>query len=194
LRRLLAGAAIGVVGIAGGGLSALAQQSGDPPPAPAAPAAPPAPPEAAPGPRDGQVLQNWTLHCQMAPPATEVCVMRQRLVDPDGNTVLLAVVGRLPVVDLPGLLILLPHSLTSLPPGAFLKIDQRAEQRVQIERCEPRGCHVELVLDDDLLPMFKAGSQATVGFFVYNERGQPQRVDVPISLIGFSAALAEVMK
>ena len=119
--------------------------------------------------------------------------MRQRIVDQNGNRVVLAVVGRLPNIDVPGLLILLPLGI-ALPPGTFLKIDQGDERRVPVERCESQGCRIELLLDDDLLPRLKAGSRATVGFHVYDGQGQRPRVDVPISLIGFSAALAEVMK
>ena len=119
--------------------------------------------------------------------------MRQRIVDQNGNRVVLAVVGRLPNIDVPGLLILLPLGI-SLPPGTFLKIDQGEERRVPVERCESQGCRIELLLDDDLLARLKAGSRATVGFHVYDGQGKRPRVDVPISLIGFSAALAEVMK
>jgi len=189
LRSALVGAAILAIG-AGGSSTAFAQAEGEAPtsePAPATPA------RAAPGPRDGKVLQDWTLRCQLPQPEQEICEMRQRIVDQNGNRVVLAVVGRLPNIDTPGLLILLPLGI-ALPPGAFLQIDQGEEQRVQIERCESQGCRIELLLDDDLLPLLKAGSRATIGFHVYDGQGERPRVDVPISLIGFSAALAEVMQ
>jgi invasion protein IalB len=190
LRVVLAGALILGVSMAGGGITAWSQETGTPPAAPAAPAAPAQP---TPGPRDGQVVQDWTLRCQMAEADREVCEMRQRIVDQNGNRVVLAVVGRLPGTDIPGLLVLLPLGIP-LPPGAFLKIDQGEEKRVPIERCEREGCRVELLVDDQLLPRLKAGSKAVVSFHVYDGQGKTPRVDVPISLIGFSAALAEVMK
>ena len=185
IRAALAGAAILAIGL-GSGRAALAQATGDAPAAPQA-AAPP------PGPRDGEVVQDWTLRCQLRQPEQEICDMRQQIVNQNGDRVVLAVVGRLPGVDVPGLLIMLPLGI-SLPPGASLKIDQGEESRIAIERCESQGCRIELLLDDDLLPRLKAGGRAIVGFHVYDGQGQRARVDVPISLIGFSAALAEVMK
>jgi invasion protein IalB len=183
----LRGALAGVAILLAGGGGAFAQATGDAPAAPAQPAPP------APGPRDGNVLQDWTLRCQLPQPEREVCEMRQRIVDQNGNRVVLAVVGRLPNIDIPGLLILLPLGIP-LPPGTFFRIDQGQEERVQVERCESEGCRIELLLDDDLLPRLKAGNQATVSFHIYDGQGQQPRVDVPISLIGFSAALAEVMQ
>jgi len=150
--------------------------------------------EPEPGPRDGLEFQDWRLRCE-APTEQrpEFCEMRQRIVDQDGNRVVLAAVGRLPNIDRPGLLFILPLGI-SLPPGTFLKIDQAEEQPVPVERCEQQGCRIELVLDDELLSRLKAGTRATVSFYIYDRQGQRPRVDVPISLLGFSAALAEVMK
>jgi invasion protein IalB len=147
----------------------------------------------APG-RDGQELQDWTLHCEpLEKVQPEFCEMRQRVVDQKGNRVLLAVVGRLPNLDTPGMLILLPLGI-ALPPGTFLKVDEGERQRVEVERCERQGCRVELLLKPELLAQLKAGTKATVSFHIYDHQGKRPQVDVPISLLGFSAALAEVMK
>jgi invasion protein IalB len=186
IRGALAGAAILAIVAGGGSIAAFAQAEGEAPADPPAPAVPP-------GPRDGKVLQDWTLRCQLPQPDQEICEMRQRIVDQNGNRVVLAVVGRLPNIDIPGLLILLPLGIP-LPPGIFFKIDQGQEERVPVERCECEGCRIELLLDDRLLPRLKAGNQATVSFHIYDGEGEQPRVDVPISLIGFSAALAEVMQ
>lgn len=182
-RHLLAGAAILVMSLSGA-VTVRGQEVG---------AAPPAPAEPPPGPRDGTAVQDWTLHCQLVQQDREICEMRQRIVDQNGNRVVLAVVGRLPGIDIPGLLVLLPLGIP-LPPGTFLTIDQGAERPLPIERCEAQGCRIELLLQDELLPQLKAGNQAVVSFFIYDPEGKLQRVDVPISLIGFSAALAEVMQ
>jgi len=162
--------------------------------APAAPGTQGAPPATVKGPRDGQQLQDWTLRCELPqgqPP--EFCEMRQRVVNQQNEQVLLAVVGRLPQLGKPGLLIVLPLGI-SLPPGAFLKIDQGADTPVPIERCERQGCRIEIILEGELLTQLKAGSKAIIGFHVYDGEGGRPRVDVPVSLLGFSAALAEVMK
>ena len=182
VRPWLAVAALSAACAGLGASAALAQATEG---APAAPAE---------GPRDGQEFQDWTLHCR-APegPTPDVCEMHQRVVNQEGERVMLAVVGRLPNIDTPGLLFVLPLGI-SLPPGAFLRIDQGEEERVPVERCERQGCRIELLLDDELLARLKAGTRATVAFHVYDGQGQRPRVDVPVSLLGFSAALAEVMK
>ena len=188
-RGALAGVALLTASGGGGAPVALAQDAGEAAPESEAPATPALPA----GPRDGKTLQDWTLHCRLPQPDREVCEMRQRIVDQNGNRVLLAVVGRLPNLDMPGLLLLLPLGI-ALPPGTSLKIDQGEATQVEVERCERQGCRVELLLDDELLPRLKAGQQATMSFHVYDGQGQRPPVDVPISLLGFSAALAEVMK
>lgn len=150
--------------------------------------------EPKPGPRDGQEFKDWRLRCEAATEQRpEFCEMRQQIVDQDGDRVLLAAVGRLPNTDTPGLLFILPLGI-SLPPGAFLKIDQGEGQRVPVERCVQQGCRIELLLSNALLSQLKAGTRATLSFHVYDGQGQRPRIDVPISLLGFSAALAEVMK
>jgi invasion protein IalB len=190
-RVWLAAAALIVANAAPGVPSARAQATSDQPGAPATESVPPGTVK---GPRDGKEFQDWTLRCELPqgqPP--EFCEMRQRVVNQAGDRVLLAVLGRLPQIDAPGLLIILPLGI-SLPLGAFLKIDQGADQQVPVERCEQQGCRVEIVLEADLLAQLKAGSRAMVGFHVYDGQGGRPRVDVPLSLLGFSAALAEVMK
>jgi invasion protein IalB len=174
---------LGALAVAGDPSSALAQATETPEGA-----------EPKPGPRDGQEFQDWRLRCE-APNELrpEFCEMRQRIVDQDGNRVVLAAVGRLPNIDKAGLLFILPLGI-SLPPGTFLKIDEGEEQRVPVERCEQQGCRIELILEGELLSRLKAGTRGTLSFYVYDGRGNRPRVDVPISLLGFSAALAEVMK
>jgi invasion protein IalB len=192
--------AVTLAGVGPGAAPALAQATQGAPAAPGAegtpapPATQGAPPATVKGPRDGQQFQDWTLRCELPqgqPP--EFCEMRQRVVNQQDEQVLLAVVGRLPQLGKPGLLIVLPLGI-SLPPGAFLKIDQGADQQVPVERCERQGCRIEIILEGELLAQLKAGTQAMVGFHVYDGEGGRPRVDVPVSLLGFSAALAEVMK
>lgn len=158
---------------------------------------PQAEPAPAASPRDGQQIQDWTLRCaQPSPDQPEVCEMFQRQVDEQGNEVLRAVIGKLPNNPNPGFLIILPLGI-SLPAGTFVRIDDGKEVAVPVERCVAhgfQGCRVELLLDPDLMALLKRGRQATVGFHAYDREGQVQRVDVPISLLGFTAALAEVTK
>ena len=44
-----------------------------------------------------------------------------------------------------------------------------------------------------MVTLLKSGTQANVLFQIYDENGDPQVVGVPFSLLGFTAALNEVM-
>ena len=90
-----------------------------------------------------------------------------------------------------GLLILLPLGIL-LPAGVTMQIDGGAELPHQVERCERQGCRIERVLEPDLLNRLKAGTKATVFFQAVDPQGERQRLGVPISLLGFTAALNEV--
>ena len=156
----------------------------------------PAPKTAAPNPQsqDGKQFQDWILHCEvMTEGKPEACEMRQQIVDKQGARVVLVIVGRVPNVDSPGMLILMPLGI-ALPPGVFLKIDDGDRQRLEVKICAKEGCRVEVVLKPDLLAQLKAGTKGTVIFYIFDRKGKGQEVDIPISLLGFSAALAEVMK
>jgi invasion protein IalB len=146
------------------------------------------------GGRDGQDFQDWKLHCgQPQGQTAEICEMRQQVVDANKKPVLLAVVGRLPNREMPGLLLILPLGI-SIPPGVAFQIDQGQVGRAQVTRCLAQGCQVEVLLESELLTSLKAGTKATVGFQITDPQGKQQRIDVPLSLLGFSAAVAEVMK
>ena len=119
--------------------------------------------------------------------------MRQRVVDEQGNRVLLAVVGKLPNIETPGLLILLPLGI-ALPPGTFLKIDDG-------ERAAGPGRALRAAGLPDRAAARRRAAGPAQGRDPGDGRlprlrrqGQRPRVDVPVSLLGFSAALAEVMK
>jgi invasion protein IalB len=49
-----------------------------------------------------------------------------------------------------------------------------------------------MLLKPDLLTRLKAGSQAKVFFEAVDPQGERRRLGVPISLLGFTAALNEV--
>jgi invasion protein IalB len=100
-------------------------------------------------------------------------------------------VGRVPGTSDLGLLVVLPLGIL-LPAGVTLQIDGGAEVPLQVDRCERPGCRVEMLLEPDLLNRLKAGSQATVFFEAIDPQGERQRLGVPISLLGFTAALNEV--
>ncbi len=150
--------------------------------------------ELTPTPNNGKKFEDWTLRCGKAgEQAPEACEMFQQHISPQTNKVVLhAAIGKLPNNESPGMLIVLPLGI-SLPPGVFIKIDESEAQAVPVERCTPDGCRVELLLDTAFLNKLKAGTTMTVVFHVYDQQGQRERVGVPISLLGFTAALNQVL-
>jgi invasion protein IalB len=154
----------------------------------------PKPKTATPSPRDGQQFQDWKLRCKAAEGQPELCEMEQRVENQKGDRVLLAVVGRVRSLDAPGMLILLPLGI-ALPPGVSLKVDDGDQRPLEVKLCAKEGCHAEQApLKPDLLGALKAGTKGMVTFYVYTRQGKQQQVNIPVSLLGFSAALAEVMK
>jgi invasion protein IalB len=209
--RSAAGLAAGVL-LAAFGLGmpgAVAQQSQETPgvqeaPAPQeAPAAPEAPgaqeapppageqtPPAAPDMTERQ-FQDWLLRCGPTREGREVCEMQQQTTDKEGRTVMAIAIGTVPGRSDLGLLIILPLGI-ALPEGVQLAIDGGAEMPLELDRCERQGCRIEMLIEPDLLTRLKAGREAKVFFQADDPEGQRRRLGVPMSLLGFSAALAEL--
>lgn len=173
---------------------AFAQQGQVAPPEATAPPQP-SPPQEGANPPDVAVtdrqFQDWMVRCgrpnQQAP---EICEMQQ-LVDSEDQTIMAVAITQVPGTSDVGLLILLPLGIL-LPAGVTMQIDGGAELPLQVERCERQGCRIERVLEPDLLNRLKAGTKATVFFQAVDPQGERQRLGVPISLLGFTAALNEV--
>jgi invasion protein IalB len=150
------------------------------------------PPPSEPG-LEVRQFQDWAVRCgRPAEGAPEACEMLQQRLDEQGQTVLAIAVGKVPNTDNPGMLIILPLGIW-LPPGVVLRVDGGEDVPARIERCERRGCQVELLLEPDILTLLKSGREANVLFQIYDENGQPKLVGVPFSLLGFTAALNEVL-
>jgi invasion protein IalB len=150
------------------------------------------PPPSEPG-LEVQQFQDWAVRCGRADEgASQACEMVQQRQDEKGQTVLAIAVGKVPNTDNPGMLIILPLGIW-LPPGVVLRVDNGEEVPARVERCERRGCQVELLLEPKVLTLLKSGREANILFQIYDEKGQPKVVGVPFSLLGFTAALNEVM-
>jgi invasion protein IalB len=117
--------------------------------------------------------------------------MQQQQIDNEGRTVMAVAVGRVPGSSDLGLLVMLPLGIL-LPAGVTLQIDGGAEMPLQVDRCERQGCRIEMLLKPELLTRLKSGSQAKVFFEAFDPQGERRRLGVPISLLGFTAALNEV--
>jgi invasion protein IalB len=73
-----------------------------------------------------------------------------------------------------------------------IAVDDGPEMPLQVERCERQGCRIERLVEPALLKRLKSGREAKVFFEAYDPEGQIQRLGVPISLLGFTAALSEL--
>jgi len=73
-----------------------------------------------------------------------------------------------------------------LPPGLGLQIDQLKVGHAPFVRCHVVGCFAQVKLTDDLIAKFKSGQ--TAWFIVFQT--QEQGIGIPISLAGFSEAMA----
>jgi invasion protein IalB len=191
--RLAAIALLAALGL--GASDAFAQQAQESSPEEAAPQQQGAPPEGAGAPGvelTERQVQDWMVRCgRPEGQEQEVCEMQQQQVDKEERTVMAVAVGRVPGTSDVGLLILLPLGIL-LPAGVTMQIDGGAEIPLEVERCERQGCRIERIIEPDLLSRLKAGTKATVFFEAVDPEGKRQRLGVPISLLGFTAALNEV--
>ena len=198
-RQLVAITLVTAVGL--GPWAAFAQQGEQPAPAPQqqAPQGQAAPEQQAPGqapPAESKLTErqfkDWTVRCgRQNEQGPEVCGMEQQTTDKEGRTVMAVAVGKVPGASDLGLLIIVPLGVL-LPAGVMLQIDSGSEVPLQVNRCERQGCRIEMLLKPDLLARFKSGSQAKVFFEAFDPQGEPRQLGIPISLLGFTAALNEV--
>jgi invasion protein IalB len=194
--RLAAGALTAALGL---GAPDVQGQQQEAPPAQAAPQQEtpqqaPAPEGAAPP--DVEMterrFEDWMVRCgRPRGQEAEVCEMQQQQIDNEDRTVMAVAVGQVPGSSDVGLLILLPLGIL-LPAGVTMQIDGGAAIPLQVERCDRQGCRIERLIEPDLMSRLKAGTKATVFFEAVDPQGKRQRLGVPISLLGFTAALNEV--
>ena len=72
-----------------------------------------------------------------------------------------------------------------LPDGLALALGGRAERAVPWRTCGPSGCEATVAIDPALLEALRRERAGTVAFTLV----QGERVRLPVSLMGFSAAL-----
>jgi invasion protein IalB len=184
--RLAAGLLVAAFGF--GAPAAFGQQSQPAPQTPPAAGGGQAPPELE---MTERQFQNWILRCGRSQEGPEVCEMQQQTKDNQGRTVMAVAVGTVPGSSDLGLLIILPLGI-SQPAGVSLAIDGGEETPHELDRCERQGCRVEMLIPPELLNRLKSGREAKVFFEADDPQGERRRLGVPISLLGFTAALGEL--
>lgn len=150
-------------------------------------------PDQSPPDLDERQIRDWTLRCAIPPGGSaERCEMVQQVLGSEGNTVMVVAVGKIDGANDPGMLVLVPLGI-SLTAGVKLEIDAGPEVDLDVERCERPGCRIEHLLEPPLLNRLKAGTEAKIAFLLIDPDGQYRPVSVSFSLLGFTAAINEVM-
>lgn len=133
--------------------------------------------------------QDWIVRCQPAPEdafgADEFCEMYQQVSEQESEqTVLEAVIGFPPDADRPVALFNLPLGML-LPPGVQLQVDDNEAERFPVQICLQAGCRTSVELTEDLVSQMRAGERAILTI----ADPQNRQVEIPLSLLGFSASL-----
>ena len=138
-----------------------------------------------------QRFKDWAVACPKSEDeGKKNCQAVQRLtVSESGKQVMQISVAYLDGQEDPVAIIILPLGML-LQTGALLTVDGEEIGRLGIQRCEPGGCIAPLVLDEKVLGIFKSGTKGQIT--VQNATGKD--VPIPLSLSGFTAALAELKK
>lgn len=132
---------------------------------------------------------DWQVVCKSPPPGArnEVCALVQSVTAEDRNNVGLTVYFQTFSNGTRVLRVFAPLGIL-LPPGLGLKIDDRDVGNAPFLRCQNFACYAQVVVEDKLIEQLKSGKTAVFIIFQTEEAG----IGIPISLAGFSQALAEL--
>ncbi|WP_435101886.1 invasion associated locus B family protein [Arhodomonas sp. AD133] len=136
-------------------------------------------------------FQDWGVRCGMGDGGPRGgCEMFQGVTRNDNNELVMRVAIGYPPrqdIDAPVAVFQLPLGI-HLPPGIQLSVDDGEPVRFPVQACFQPGCRADLPLKPELLSKLKSGSEATLS--VLGPGGE--QIDLPISLMGFTAALERI--
>jgi invasion protein IalB len=132
---------------------------------------------------------DWQIVCKDPPPGAknEVCALVQSVTAEDRNNLGLTVYFQRFSNGTRVLRVFAPLGVL-LPPGLGLKIDNKDVGHAPFLRCHTFACYAQVVVEDPLIDKLRTGKTAVFIIFQTEEAG----IGIPISLAGFSAALAEL--
>ncbi len=131
--------------------------------------------------------QDWRLRCETKDEGgPERCFIMQIAKSAKDKRDVLRIGVRYPEPDKPAMVFLTLPLGVYLPGGLLLQIDDGETVKIPVEICLPNGCHTRMALVGDLLKSLKAGRLAKLAF----HDSRQQQITVPVSLAGFTAALA----
>ncbi len=128
----------------------------------------------------------WQVRCQndgagMNCRAVQTIVLRKT------RKRLLSVRVSRPAAGETAMMITLPHGLY-LPAGVSWKIDETKEEQIKVQTCNATGCYAGVPLGSQRIEALKRGGKLIISF----ENLKKQKVQVPVSLTGFTDAMAKL--
>jgi invasion protein IalB len=132
---------------------------------------------------------DWQVVCKPPPPGAknEVCALVQSVTAEDRNNIGLTVYFQKFSDGKRVLRVFAPLGVL-LPPGLGLKIDDKDVGHAPFVRCHNFACYAQVVVEPPLIEQLKTGKTAVFIIFQTEEAG----IGIPISLAGFSQALASL--
>ena len=132
---------------------------------------------------------DWQVVCKPPPPGAknEICALVQSVTAEDRNNIGLTVYFQKFSDGRRVLRVFAPLGVL-LPPGLGLKIDDKDVGHAPFVRCHSFACYAQVVAEPPLIEQLKNGKTAVFIIFQSEEAG----IGIPISLAGFSQALASL--
>lgn len=143
-----------------------------------------------PKPADASANANpWAVNCSSGSANTELqCQVSQNLTEAKtGQRVLTVTVRRDNSNGSLAMLLALPHGLF-LPSGATYQVDQGSKTTIAIQTSDQNGAYAATPLSPDLVKTMKSGTNLNIGM----ESVTRKPVTIPVTLAGFTAALAKL--
>ncbi|WP_246676919.1 invasion associated locus B family protein [Mesorhizobium sp. B2-4-15] len=131
----------------------------------------------------------WAVNCSSGLATTELqCQVSQNLTEAKtGQRVLTVTVRRDNGNGSLAMLLALPHGLF-LPSGASYQIDQGQKTTIAIQTSDQNGAYAATPLSPELVKAMKSGTNLNIGM----ESVTRKPVTIPVSLAGFTAAIAKL--
>lgn len=138
-----------------------------------------------------ETIGAWEMRCIREESNDETCQMYQLMEDGEGAPVAEVSLFRLPGGGkaVAGATVIVPLE-TSLNQQLTISIDGGKARRYPFAFCNPVGCYVRLGLVAQDVTAFKRGNKAT--FTIYPALAPDQKVDLSLSLEGFTASYDKV--
>lgn len=142
-------------------------------------------------PAEAETQQPWLLDCDEAEGFSQgrCRILQTVLIKDSGQPLLTAAVERRPGVGGYSLVLKVPHGIF-LPPGLAIDLEGTERQVLKYRLSDATGIFAATRVDDAFLEALKKGETLKVSVVT----SQGQKVGVPVTLRGFSAAFEELRK